>query len=211
MARKPAPSHKQAQARKPLHHLFTRKKLDAKQAGERESREKNKHEPPIIPPLNIPDFKPAAYPKSEFHSYKKMPPLDRLSKYAQSRGMPPLPIIGITLLVIIAAILPIFSVGVYTFEMKEADVSIAIMLPDGSVLKDAEILLLSPENYKPNYASPIGADGLAEFRKLPVNGKFIIYAETDADARRVDVYDRDFIVPYPERKKYIIIVKNAVQ
>lgn len=144
----------------------------------------------------------------DFHPYRKRGAWEKLQLQLQERGMPPLPILLLTAIVLIGAAMSIFSIGIYAFSPKEADVYVAIQALDGNVLKGAMIVLSDSATFERKYSAEVGADGLAYFRLLPVNAKFVVHAEKGGG--RIEVDDRELKVPLPQGRKEIIFVKRAV-
>jgi hypothetical protein len=146
--------------------------------------------------------------KSDFHSYKNIGIGKRISKKLEKKGLPPLPVLILVLVVILVALLPMISAAIFITEPREVDIFVAIQTLDGNVLKNATIFLASAEDFKVKFSSQTAPDGTAEFNRLPVNEKYVIYAEKNGN--RINVDEREFKVPYRAGRPEIVIVKKAV-
>ncbi|MFH0971531.1 MAG: hypothetical protein V1835_03100 [Candidatus Micrarchaeota archaeon] len=155
-----------------------------------------------------PGYVPQYYTKkSVFHSYRKGPFFSRISSKFSQHGLPPLPILILVAVIAIAAILPIISVGILAFESREVGIYLAIQTPEGNVLKNATIFLADAATFDEKYSSKTAADGTAFFESLPVSKKFVVYAERSG--KRIEVEERELIVPFRQGRKEIIIVKRT--
>ncbi len=134
--------------------------------------------------------------------------LQKISRLLGEKGLPPLPLLFLVVIVIIGAILPLTSVSFLYLEPREIDLSIAVQALDGNVLKDATVYLLTPDLSEIKYSEKTGPDGTASFRSLPVNQRFVIVVEKDG--RRISIEERELRVPFPKGRKDIVIVKRAV-
>lgn len=145
---------------------------------------------------------------SDFHPFKKQGFFSKLSYGLQKKGLPPLPILVLVLVVLLSAIMPLITAAFLVVEPNNVDIFIAIQQPDGSVIKGAEVVLANPDNFNRVLASTTQKDGLAFFQNLPVGGKYIIYAELDG--KRIEVEERELKVPFARGRKEIIIIERAV-
>ncbi|MFH1750570.1 MAG: hypothetical protein ABH863_02735 [Candidatus Micrarchaeota archaeon] len=182
-----------------------KRELDGKEPVNAKTGNEAAHIPPKIRTLETAYFELQS--KGGFHPYRKKGLLARISRTLSNKGWPPLPILVLVALILFASLFPIVSVALLTVEPREVDVLIAVQTLDGFPLKNATIFLMD-ERSEIKFSAQTGPDGLAPFSKLPVNGKFNVYAQTDL-GRRVDVYDRTLTVPYARGRLEIIIVMKA--
>ncbi len=144
--------------------------------------------------------------KSEFHTYKKGSKFSNISKALQQKGLPPLPIMLLLLIILLSAIFPLYSIGFLFFEPTEVGIFIAIQKLDGNVLKNATVFLTDTSSSE--YSAEIAADGTAYFPKLAVGETYSVHAMQES--RRINVEERELKVPFRRGRNEIIIVMRAV-